>query len=640
MFNDDIINEVKKFIKENNGDYERTKEIYVLARKEYVNGKAIMSNELFDEFEKNIRIVFKDRDDFTRKPDPEIFTRRKETLPVYMPSLKKPESDDKFMRFINVKIPCKKYLVMAKLDGASSLWLSDQKKLLSHGDGITGQNISHHIDHIKGLKNLDNMIVRGEIMIDKSSEYVKKAKGEPRCVASGMINSDEPCPDANLKFVAYEIVLPSNIPSIEQLEILKEKGFEIPLYAVIDKENMTPSNMSNLFGEFENSTDTDYYYDGVVICSTEARKIDYRPGLTSNLKEVELPSDRFAWKKRSTTESYRTTITRIDWNSVEGRLIPVLIYEPIVIGKTTYGKASGYNAAFIMDNRLGPGAVIEIVRSGDIIPNFFKTIEGVEPNLPENSEWRNGDTKHIYEIEISNESKITALKKSLDALGVDGIGPMTVEKMFKAGMDAVHRIYRATKEDFKKKLPGVAEKSSEKIYNGLRANQHNWTAREFMISSRLFPPLVSDSKLNLVFQIESDWRKWSFEDLDSKRPKGLTSDTLFAIINTIPAFSKWYKKFVDVVGEPKSLLFEAKQSAEENNEQQMNTEKIPVVFTGCTADGLGIRKRLEKAGYLILEIITKKCKYLFYSGTLKESSKTKKANEYGIEIRNIDAFEY
>lgn len=633
MFNNDIINEVNEFIEEDMGTYERMKQIYILARKEYVKGKAIMLNDLFDEFEKKIRLVFVDKDDFTCKADPEIFTTRKEALPVYMPSLRKPGSDNDFMRFINVKIPCEKYLVMAKLDGASTLWLPNQAKLLSHGDGITGQNISHHIDHIKGLEGMNgfDVIIRGEIMIDKSSEFVKKAKGESRCVASGIINSDEPVPEANLKFVAYEIISPSDIPPIEQLEMLKDAGFEIPLHAIVDKENMTPTNMSRLFEEFEKSTETDYYYDGVVICSTEPRKSDYRPSLTSNLKEVELPADRFAWKKRLITESYQTKITRIEWNSVEGRLIPVLIYEPVIIGKTTYAKASGYNAKFIVDNQLGPGAVIEIVRSGDIIPNFFKTIEGVEVILPENSEWREGETKHIYEIEISDESKITALKKSLDALGVDGIGPATVEKMFKSGMDAVHRIYRATKDDFKKKLPGVAEKSSEKIYNGLRVNQANWTAREFMVASRLLPPLVSDSKLNLVFQIESDWTKWSFEELDSKRPKGLTSDTLFAIINIIPAFSKWYKKFVAVVGEPGNVSFET---------ETRSTEKIPIAFTGCTADGLNIRKRLENAGYSISETVTKKCKYLFYSGTLKGSSKTKKAIEYGIEIRDINKFEF
>ena len=64
-----------------------------------------------------------------------------------------------------------------------------------------------------------------------------------------------------------------------------------------------------------------------------------------------------------------TTIEEIQWNpSKDGILIPRIRVKIIISGnKITY--VTGFNAKFIEDNSLSVGAIVEIIRSGDVIPS-------------------------------------------------------------------------------------------------------------------------------------------------------------------------------------------------------------------------------------------------------------------------------
>ena len=72
--------------------------------------------------------------------------------------------------------------------------------------------------------------------------------------------------------------------------------------------------------------------------------------------------------------------------SKDGYLKPRVRIEPVNIGGVTIEYATAFNADFVEKNKLGVGAVIQLVRSGDVIPHIMAVISQATkakmPDLP------------------------------------------------------------------------------------------------------------------------------------------------------------------------------------------------------------------------------------------------------------------
>lgn len=57
------------------------------------------------------------------------------------------------------------------------------------------------------------------------------------------------------------------------------------------------------------------------------------------------------------------------WNpSRHGLLKPIVKYDKVKLCGAYLEQATAHNARFIVENNIGPGSVIKITRSGDVIP--------------------------------------------------------------------------------------------------------------------------------------------------------------------------------------------------------------------------------------------------------------------------------
>ena len=106
--------------------------------------------------------------------------------------------------------------------------------------------------------------------------------------------------------------------------------------------------------------------------------------------------------------------------------------------------ATGFNGNFIETNKIGVGATITIIRSGDVIP-YIKSItvpaeQAKMPDVPYH--WN--DT-HIDIILDDVSQDVTVLEKNITAffttLGVDGLSAGNVKRLMKAGFNSVPRIH-------------------------------------------------------------------------------------------------------------------------------------------------------------------------------------------------------
>ena len=66
-------------------------------------------------------------------------------------------------------------------------------------------------------------------------------------------------------------------------------------------------------------------------------------------------------------------VINVEWNaSKHGYMIPRIQFESVNIGGAVLSFTTGFNGKYIVDNKIGKGAVLKIIRSGDVIPKVEK----------------------------------------------------------------------------------------------------------------------------------------------------------------------------------------------------------------------------------------------------------------------------
>ena len=75
------------------------------------------------------------------------------------------------------------------------------------------------------------------------------------------------------------------------------------------------------------------------------------------------PKYALAFKMVLDDQKGETTVTCVEWNvSKHGLLKPVVNLSPIKIAGTTIRRATGYNAKWIVENNIGPGAKVILIK--------------------------------------------------------------------------------------------------------------------------------------------------------------------------------------------------------------------------------------------------------------------------------------
>lgn len=413
---------------------------------------------------------------------------------------------------------CKKfpgpYVISCKLDGVSGLYTTEGKcpKLYTRGDGKIGQDISHLIPHLR-LPKGKNLVIRGEFVMRKKifSEKYKSTFSNARNLVSGIINQksiDDKIKD--IDFVAYEAINTSLKPS-EQLVFLNslnmEYGWEnvlINLHLVTYKKMNILSNdiLSNLLIDWRSNCE--YDIDGIIVTEDQYHS-----------REDGNPSYAFAFKMVLSDQIAEAKVVDVLWTaSKDGYLKPRVQIEPIQLGGVTIEYATGFNADFIVKNKIGVGAVVEIIRSGDVIPHIQKVcVQAMESKMPTiGYYWNESGVDIILENkdtdQMVREKNIVGFFKGI---GVDGLSNGNVARIMDAGYNTIPQIINMKMEDFLK-VEGFQLKMATKIYEGIKEKLNSASLITIMSSSNIFGRGFSDKKLELimenypdiVFSLESD----------------------------------------------------------------------------------------------------------------------------------------
>lgn len=569
--------------------------------------------------------------------------RLKVQLPYPMSSLSKikPEKDTLTAWLKKYKGP---YVVSDKLDGTSAQYYKESAnnfKLYSRGDGIEGQDITHLIPFViqKSVKTEAIPVgtsIRGEIIISKNdfkkiSDIMKNARN----ASSGVVNSKTI--DKNVaklcQFVAYAVLHP-NYKFEEQMKLLKQYGFKVADYTV--EKNLTYEMLSNRLidrrknGEFE--------VDGLVVFDSSQV---YQP-------TAENPDYGFAFKTIMQDQVAQTRVVKVEWNpSKNGYLKPTLEVEPVELGGTTVTHATAFNAKFIVDNKLGPDAIVKIVRSGDVIPYIMEIVKPAEePQMPDVAyKWNDTHVDIILKDIYGAQADAVAIKLItffFATLGVEYIGEGIVAKLVNTGYKTIPKIIDAfkNKKDKLTDIEGLGQKMIEKIWINMENALKHTNLATFMAASHVFGRGFGVRKLNEILNVYPDIMnsKWTQKEMieNIEKIKGFSSTTATQFAKNFNDFKKFYNevnKIIDI-----SYLEEVPEESESEEEQaNLDLQGKAFVFTGFRDKDLE-KQISDRGGRVASAVSSKTTAVIKPDGSEEKSGKIKDAEKDNVEILTKSEF--
>lgn len=351
---------------------------------------------------------------------------------------------------INKELRNNKCLLSKKLDGLSMVVYYENGKLVQ---AVTRGNGEIGIDKTEKVKRIWNNelnevgfnftgAVRGEILISKNNWKEIKSKKEdatsPRNFAAGIINRNEIDEDIKyLDLVLYKIIGYENMPSsiekdAESMHAVLERIFGTDRRRVLSKSECDFSKINDdslerwLEDVYQDYKDNyEYEIDGLVLSGNE---------IIYDGKSIEYKEQAYKFA----TETAEVKVEKIDWNLTRlGKLIPTVEIEPVELSGATIKRASGFNARYIKDNHIDTGAIIEIMRSGEVIPDIQCVVsEAPIYNLPNKCPVCNGDLEWKgVDLVCNNDNCKNKTYSNLmvwsDIIGkVDGLGRNLKESFF------------------------------------------------------------------------------------------------------------------------------------------------------------------------------------------------------------------
>ena len=656
------INQVLKELQKNTDDTllsldEENLKIIIdyLMKKYHSENKSLVSDQLFD----YIKEYYEEEYNKKVGVGAEI-KKNKVKLPYYMGSLDKIKpSTNAFDKWIN-EYPGP-YLLSYKLDGISALLCKKNNKIsmYTRGNGIEGQDISHCIKDI-GInteKMLEGDAIRGELIISKVNfKKIEATMSNARNAVAGIINTKKPDPKLLklVDFVAYWVVHPE-FKIADQLKYIEKKEF-VPRSVIYEvKKKLTIDMLSEML--ISGRKDYKYEMDGVVVI--DSSKIYLQ-------EEGSNPAYGFAFKQILTDQIAEATVVDVIWEISKDKYIkPKIKINTIELLGSEITYATAFNAKYIVDNVIGPGAIVKIIKSGDVIPKIeeiIKISDTKKPKMPSiKYEW-NETNVDIIAIELDEENMNKVITKKLghffSTFGVEFMAEGTIQKFVENGYDDLWKILKADKEKLYK-IDGLGKKSIDKIYESIDKSLTNRKLHEIMAASQIFGRGMGTRKIKLITDnypnILELQKSKSNEELTKliNSISGFEEKTTSKIVDNFDDFNDFMNKLIkikpnviklnkDEDNKDKKNKSNKSSDKSENNQDVNNTDKYndyknkTIVFTGFRDKE--IESILENVGAKITTSVSKDTDIVIAADVNDDSSKVLKAKELKIKLLSKEQF--
>ena len=548
--------------------------------------------------------------------------KNKVVLPYEMPSMDKikPESGALATWTAKYKGP---YILSAKLDGVSGLYTceGDTPKLYTRGDGKVGQDVSH-LTRVLSLPCVPDLVVRGEFILRKSV-FETKYKGTfatARNLVAGIVNAktiDDKTRD--LDFVVYEVIKPVIKPS-KQMETLLAHGFN----TVWHQSTTTLANETLSTILQDTRSKYEYETDGIIVANDAV----YPRGKGN-------PEHAFAFKMAISDQMAEAKVVDVLWEvSQDGYFKPRIRIEPVNIAGVNIEYTTGFNGKFIEENGIGVGAIVRIIRSGDVIPYVREVIapaaKAKMPDVP--YVW----TTTRVDIMVENAAEDPAVKRKnvigfFLELDIKGLGESNLKKMVDAGHDTVAKILGLQLADLEKVFG--KGKTGPALYEGIRSRIADASLAELMTASNMFGRGIGRKSVDALLKDRPDF-------LTSAENKAFKLEVLAKV-----GVKKNGEQFYDAIVPFRQFLEECglayKLTTVVKSEEVVSDTKNPLYNKSVVMTKVrdaAIIDFLKRVGATLDDTMKTTTFVLIVKDKGDVSSKTKYAEARGIPIMTVEEF--
>ncbi len=520
------------------------------------------------------------------------------------------------------------FVLEPKIDGLSATCRFSGGKLLyvaTRGDGEVGQDVTHIAGYVSDIpQNLsftkDEIEIRGELYLPRNTEY--NTEGKPlRNSCVGLINRKENRSDLKyVRFAVYQIVGLDNVRlESERIKLLRDSGMNAVQFSTASDISEIEEYFQSYMNEFRDRWE--YETDGLIL------SVDDR-GLFDEIDSMWVVDHHhhYAIALKPPSQSRETKIRDIIWQvSRQGNLVPVALFEPVVIGGAKLERATLNNYENVVRLRVQSGDSLVVQRANDVIPfvqenrsshgrsGFNEELVARECPSCRSKPVRSG--VHLRCVNPScEEQAIQRIIYWVKSCDIENVAEATVRTLFSLGrIRNIRDLYNITEKDFDG-VEGFAEKKITNFITEVRSSK-SMTPRELI--SRLGIPLVQKKSLvKLGISTVDDFLSYN-------------DDTYVIGRNII----EWRSDASNMT------LFNELLGVLELAEETGGAAKGKVCMTG---KGPGKRNELikiiEDMGYEFSNTVTKDLAILICEDVNGKSSKLDNARKSGIKLMSYEEF--
>ena len=586
-------------------------------------------------------------------------TKDKVKLPFELWSMDKIKPDTNALEKFKEKYK-EPFVISAKLDGVSALYTTNEDKphLYTRGNGKYGQNIDHLIPFLKLPSKTSEQVtqepiaIRGELIIKENvfkTKYSQKYKNS-RNFVSGLVNKKklskiEEIMINDLDFVAYEVIIPTNLKPSQQFEFLETLKPNINVAK--HEKNITQTQLTNEFlSEKLTNYKSNYEYtiDGIINIEDKVY-----PRQSKN------PDHAFAFKMIITDQVVEAKVIDVIYEpSKDGYLKPKIEIEPIELDGVTITYATCFNAKYVLDNKIGLGTSIKLNRSGGVIPNILEVLtpadEPILPKIPKN-EYSLNETNTDFVLKNPESNKTVILKNItgfFKKIEVEGLGEGNTSKLIAAGHNTIQKILALSKEDIES-IDTFKDKMATKIYNSIQKQINKSSIARIAAASNILGRGFAEKRIELILKAYPNIFTNKLSKSISKEEKtnliaqissveGLANKTATQFVEALPEF----QKFLEESNLTKNKIMtlkpnkEDKSSLSKSSLSKSSSSKLGplvnevIVLSDFKKEGVNKTKKeftsqLEDLGATVEDSLTKKTTILIVGSKDVETGKIKKA---------------
>jgi DNA ligase (NAD+) len=600
-------------------------EFLTIANALYRGGQQIISDADYDfTFIAELRARHPDHPYLQKVESESAFAGKTVELPVRMLSTEKAYSKksveqwvsriEKVAKEIGKNFNTISFKVTPKLDGFAAY--DDGRHLYTRGDGRRGTDITRVFDRGLSVANQGKRgLGAGEIVVNRSYFHERLAQYFD-----------------NARNFQASVVKEKELEDHAERAI-KDKAAVFHPFALLPSWEGSWQKLDEQFDAVikEMWDSTDYDVDGVVI-EIDDDDIKRHMGSTRHHHRWQI-----AYKINAETAEVKI-LDVVPNTSRSGRVNPVALVEPTWLSGAMIHRATAHHYKMVKDKGIGPGALIQLTRSGEVIPKIEKVLTPANPKIPERCPSCNSELAWDGDFLICPNSfecpaQITnSIEHFFKVLGnIDGFAEATIEKLYQNHIRSVEQIYKLNRNDFQKM--GFGPKQSENFEAQLSRSRtekiEDWRFLAAFGVIRLSlgncERLLQNHRLDNVFKLSEQ---------EIEKIEGFAEKTAEIIVKGLKTIKKHFDHIYRL-----GFNLERTQLLSEARQTQSPISGLQIVFTGKMNHGNReeMEKEAKKLGAKIGKSVTGNTNLLI-EGDDVGAAKTKDAREKGVRIISEDDY--